>query len=303
MSSKRIIDLRKGSSAPAARSRSLAPVHARKEKRASPLRARRRRHKIMFGGVVLLLLSGMVYGVHWLSYLPQINIQTIQVRGEEHMPEGVLHSYVESQLSDGTYRFLSRTNMFLYPRAALEKGIESSFPRIRSARVFREDPLSTVLIVEAQERQPFAQWCMTLANCFQMDDTGYVFAEAASSSHAAYSSPYTFTGDILDSPIGKTYIPGHLPGVLALLRMLQQRGDFIPTGVSIDGEQDFSVQFEDGFMLKASFGQDADTLARDLQLVLSSDALVGKESELEYVDLRFGNRVYYKMNGEEQVEQ
>jgi hypothetical protein len=39
-----------------------------------------------------------------------------------------------------------------------------------------------------------------------------------------------------------------------------------------------------------------------LQLVLSSDALTGKESELQYVDLRFGDRVYYKLQGVVQMQ-
>ena len=37
---------------------------------------------------------------------------------------------------------------------------------------------------------------------------------------------------------------------------------------------------------------------KNLQLVLSSGPLKGKDSELEYVDLRFNNRVYYKLKGE-----
>jgi hypothetical protein len=38
-----------------------------------------------------------------------------------------------------------------------------------------------------------------------------------------------------------------------------------------------------------------------LELVLSSDALQGKEGQLEYIDLRFGDRVYYKLRGQEEV--
>jgi len=39
---------------------------------------------------------------------------------------------------------------------------------------------------------------------------------------------------------------------------------------------------------------------KNLELVLSSDVLKGKTDALEYVDLRFGNRVYYKLKGQKQ---
>jgi len=66
------------------------------------------------------------------------------------------------------------------------------------------------------------------------------------------------------------------------------------TDVSVENEQDFKVSLLQRFALRASFGADADTLVRNLQDVLSSDTLRGKENKIEYVDLRFGNRVYYK---------
>lgn len=303
MSSKRIIDLRKRPETRSVRPRALSSVRIIKEKRSSPLRARRRRNKFLVGGLVALVIVGLVYGVHWLSYLPQFSVQTVELRGEKNMPEEIVRTYAESQLFDGTYRFLSRSNIFLYPRRGIESGIVASFPRIQLSRVFRESLLSQTVVVEVVERQPFAQWCGLDAMCYQMDDSGYIFAEASTTSRSMYREPYIFAGGIVEEPIGKTYIPGHLPGMLSLLRALQQRGHFTPVSVLIDAEQDFSVEFEQSFLLKASFGQNADLLAKNLELVLSSAALSDKLNDIEYIDLRFGNRVYYKLKGGEQVEQ
>jgi hypothetical protein len=60
------------------------------------------------------------------------------------------------------------------------------------------------------------------------------------------------------------------------------------------------VHFTDGFDLKVSFGADPATLVRNLRLVLASEALEGKEADIEYVDLRFGDRVFYKLKGKDQ---
>ena len=45
------------------------------------------------------------------------------------------------------------------------------------------------------------------------------------------------------------------------------------------------------------FGEDPTILVKNLTLILDSDALRGKENLLEYIDLRFGNRMYYKFSG------
>ena len=112
------------------------------------------------------------------------------------------------------------------------------------------------------------------------------------------AEPYIFSGALAGEPVGQVFIPGHLPGLLALLSVLQQQNGLTPLRVSVVSGQDFSVDFQEGFLLKASFGADAGTLARNLKLVLGSDALSGKESQIEYVDLRFGNKAYFKLKGE-----
>ena len=87
---------------------------------------------------------------------------------------------------------------------------------------------------------------------------------------------------------------------MELLTELGQAG-FTPLGVTVESDTDFSVPLREGFALKASFGESPDELVKNFQLVLASDALQGKESQLEYVDLRFGDRVYYKLLGQDEA--
>ena len=309
-----IIDLRKrGSTSRPVRPRPLPPQSERKEKRSSPLRARRRRARVVAAVAALTVVAALAYGIHWLSYIPQFNVSRVIVSGAERVPSELVRAYVDSRLHDGSYRYLSSANIALYSRESIEKGIVAFFPMVREAHISRDSPIAQAVSVLVVERRPFAQWCLPeevpteasspVQDCYEMDDGGFIFAAIASTTHGTFETPYVFSGDIVSNPIGKTFIPGHLPGILALLRIIGQRADFTPLAVGIEGEQDFSVHFSEGFTLKASFGQDADTLARNLALILSSEALAGKESELEYVDLRFGNRVYYKLKGEEQVQQ
>ena len=79
--------------------------------------------------------------------------------------------------------------------------------------------------------------------------------------------------------------------------MLANAG-FMSTSAHVESSQDFWVYLERGYYLKASFGEDPSQLVRNLNLVLSSSALTGKQDQIEYIDLRFGDRVYYKLVGQ-----
>jgi hypothetical protein len=90
-----------------------------------------------------------------------------------------------------------------------------------------------------------------------------------------------------------------MPGLAVFLQLLGQAG-FTPEGAAIQSDEDFTVPLAQGFSIDASFGQDAGQLVNNLQLILSSSALQGQEQNLEYVDLRFGDRVYFKLKGQDQ---
>lgn len=255
----------------------------------------------MIGAAVLLVMGLFAYSVHLASYASLLSIQKIEVTGVKKIEPTIIISYVDSLLNDGSFHYLSRKNIFLYPKDVIEQGITSSFPRVKSARTSRPSAVSQSLEVAIAEREPFALWCAQESDCYAIDGEGFVFTTAATTTHGDFATAYLFTGDISGDPIGKNLIPGQLPSVLALLRIFQQETNLIPTRVDILPEQDFNVTVEQNFFIKASFGQEPETLARNLELVLSSEALRERISDIEYVDLRFGNRVYYKMKGEEQT--
>lgn len=308
MSSKHVVDLRKGSQpkrTPArASGRTFAP--ARGERRSSPLRTRRRRLRAIALFAVLLVLGSLAYGAHYVSYLPRLTIGAVKVAGTEALEPSLIEAFVWSELDDGSYHFVSRSNIFVYPKPVIERDLVASIPRLKSASVGLAAPFSNTLVVTVTERHPYARWCesaSTSSACYAMDDGGFIFAAASTSLPAAFATPYIFTGTLASAPIGTIFLPAHMQGVSALLASLQQQSGEIPISISVVNDQDLSITFQSGFYLKVSFGEDADTVARNLKLVLSSSALSGKIDRLEYVDLRFGNRVYFKLKGEDQVAQ
>lgn len=257
-------------------------------------------------GMIAILIAVLSYGIHVLSYSAPLSIRNVVVTGANKIDPTIIESFVDAELESGSLRFFSKRNIFLYPREILEEGIIESFPRVKSASLSREGLLSRDLKVLIVEREPYALWCQLAqsedlqADCFALDEGGHIFSAIATSTHGEFKTSYLFSGGVDGEPIGQQFLPGQLSSMLALLRMLQQETNLIPAHIELLKEQDFNVLFEQGFFVKASLGQDPEMLAGNLDLVLKSDALKERVGEIEYIDLRFGNRVYYKMKGEEQ---
>lgn len=309
----RIVDLRKGKQAQPARVRQLPFPDQTPPKRPAPLRTRRRRARLAATGMIVLALLATAYATHLVSYIEPLSITAVRVNGAEKIDPSIIETYVDSQLRQESLRYISPRNIFAYPKESLEQGIVASFPRVKAASLSRDSVFSQTLDVTISERSPFALWCASTLvvedtsdvpagpDCYALDDTGFIFTASATSTHGEFAAPYIFAGGVTDNPIGTRFIPGQFPSILALLRVMQQSTSLIPTRVEVLPEQDFNVSLEQGFYVKLSFGQEAQTIARNLNLVLSSDALRDRVSDIEYIDLRFGNRVYYKMKGEEQT--
>jgi cell division septal protein FtsQ len=127
------------------------------------------------------------------------------------------------------------------------------------------------------------------------DEGGLIFA--ATDRSGKPELPYVFYGGIETDPvIGSVFLPEQLRGVLDLLQRMRE-ARFIPVSMRVLDGQDYTIALSNGFTIKASFGQEIDTIVHNLELVSVSPALRGKEASLEYIDLRFGNRVYYKFRG------
>ncbi len=272
-------------------------------KKPIPLKKRRRRIRILFGVVGFILLAALLYGIHWVSYRPNLRIKEISVRGAMLQDPGEIVAFTRTQLLQSSNQFIARDNILSYPREELRAGIARTFPRLKSVRVSRGSLFGTTLIVNVDERAAYATWCSESVpnDCYVFDEGGLVYAGVERSGKP--EMPYTFFGGINTAPIiGSVFLAEKLAGQRELLQRMRE-ARFIPVAVHVLDEQDFTVALTNGFTIKASFGQDIDTIIHNLELVSVAPALRGKEAELEYIDLRFGNRVYYKFKNVESPEE
>lgn len=269
--------------------------------KAKPLRIRKRQARLAGVMAVVVIVLMTIGAVSLISYLPRFSVQNVVIQGTQDVDPSLIQNYIATLFAAEPHSFLSHRNIFLYPRTEVEQGIVNAFPRVHTVTITRPSFWSTELDVAVTERDPYALWCDSGDACYLMDQGGLIFASAASTTIADVPSHYVFEGGIATGtiPIGQQYVSAHLPGIIELLDQLGRAG-FTPSGASVDDDSDFSIQFTDGSRLLASYGEDPGTLTKNLQIVLSSDALRNESGQVDYIDLRFGDKVYFRLKGQSQ---
>lgn len=288
MSSKKIIDLR--GKRPVRRELAVRKANVR-ARSASPARRNRLRTRALALSLGALCVAGSMWGISYLSYLPQLTVHTIEVRGTSYVSPRVVQLRTEQALYDSGHSFLSPLNVLLVSTEEIKDALESSLPRIKRVQVSRESLVAQTITIEMQEREAYASWCRTDFDCYLVDDNGYIYARR---SNEYLLNQYVFSGGVATStsPIRTNLIPGQFSHVKDILYELFKEG-YAPTHVHFDDDADMTVTCP-RFTLKIARDADSQTVVRNLTLTLSSEALQNETRPIEYIDLRFGNRIYFK---------
>lgn len=262
------------------------------------LKVKRRRQQLLAACLCVLGIATAVAGVGGMSHVGRLAIVDVKVTGIQELAVEDVVRTAHSELFRDSFEFFSRKNMFLYPKGTIEKKLATEFPRIRTVEVKREALLAQSVLISIEERRPFATWCSgtSFSNCFVMDREGYLFAERTGEN---LETNYIFRGALSQGiePIGQTFLLGRLEKITELLAYLAQNG-YSAEGISIQNDKDFEAPLLRGPVLRIPFDTDPGALVKNMELALESEALKADFSSIDYLDLRFGNRVYFKMKNQ-----
>ncbi len=266
---------------------------ARVELSPSRLRARKRRRRVRIGlffGVLLLLLFGALVGV---SYIPALQVREVVVSGTKTLASSTVQAFVQERLLGSYGYILPKSNIFLYPKQGISMQLLKAYPVLASADVHAGD-FHTV-VANVVERSPRALWCENKEQCFFIDENGVVYGAAPTFSEPVY---YRYFGTTTGSVLPKQYLTAEqFQALMALCDALVPK---VPNttieSVEVDANGDVQVQFTNNFVLRFALADAGGDIFERFSLALTSEPMKSHQlSELEYLDLRFGDKLYYKL--------
>ena len=273
-------------------SRRKVPVRGRVS-----LAQKRKKQRIIaaiVGSVLLLALCG---GFLYVVRLPEVSIQDIQVEGTYAVSPELVRGIVEQELKDSTLIVIPRRMIFTYPGKDIENALLQHIPRLQSLSLSRDSLFGTTLIVSVVERNAYGIWCAgeSEPTCYKMDASGFIFAPADS-----FAEYYLFYGGMATDtdPIARYFYPDHMEALRNLLNQLSPAG-LDPHVVRVLEGSDVEIELLDGMRIRASLEVAPAETVSLLEAALGSDTLKERREDIEYLDARFDNRVYFKFKGEE----
>lgn len=284
----------------------------------------KKRQKIFLRKLLLSCIGLVVlfFIFTYVSGLAKLNISGIEVAGNKITDTELVQNAVREELAGKYFWLIPKTNIFFYPKNKIKAKLAENFKRLDNISLSMKG--ENVLEVSTSERKAEYVWCGLSAqageavptieseeNCYFMDATGYIFDTAPYFSGDVYFKFYGLThratteGKVSENenPIGSYFGDLGFANLVTLKEMLEN--------IAVDPVALYKLENGDlkiflssksakplGPEILIKIDADFQKIVENLQSALTTEPLLTdfkkKYSSLLYLDLRFGNKVYFK---------
>jgi hypothetical protein len=267
-----------------------------------------RNRAIFFSVSFLCVFVGLVFLSRWEKLL----ISNIEISGNKIVDTKLIKNVIDQELA-GRYMWLfNKSNSFIYPRNALQYELTNKFKRLKDIKLEIKD-LKT-LHVSVSELEGKYTWCgeslpLVTAidaledSCYFVDNAGYIFDNAPYFSGSVYFKFFGKIQNMENGPIGRYFAPDYFESLVFFRDSIVDMG-LKPYAFYVRDDGDIELYLQSVVPLSSApkiiFKGNSDIvkLVENLQSTVAVEPLKTdlkqKYNSLKYIDLRFGNKIYYK---------
>ncbi len=262
----------------------------------------------------LIVITGLIYFLN----SDFLKIKTVSVNDLKFSDKTQIENIISGQINGKYFGLISKSNIFLFPRNNIIRTIKNTYSSVSAIDVDLKGLHSIEFQIE--EFEPSARWCdlnvesaenpkhvndskisaipfvfenTQNANCYLMTSEGMVFTDTEINNPHDFVTTFGFiSGDPLRQIYGNSKFFRDLIDFVKLLRRLNIVVDEVWT---TNGEV-YAIVTNDNVKIYIDSEDDIVSVFNNLQTVIERDAINEAQfSNVDYFDLRFGNRVYYKL--------
>ncbi|MFA6160049.1 MAG: FtsQ-type POTRA domain-containing protein [Parcubacteria group bacterium] len=259
----------------------------------------------------LVTVSFAVVLIYVLFFSSFLEITSIEVNGNEYVTNNLILDKINPEISGKYFDIIKKNNLILIKVGKIKKDIKNEFKIIREIEIKREFPEK--LIVSIIERKPQMVFC-SADSCFILDENGEAYDKYSSNEENDKNNFITLReenskeirlGEII---LEKKYMNYALEIRQTLLERLEIGIDnnfritsLISGDIRVktkDGpprvdERSFP-RVEAGWEIYFNENIDLEKEIEMLKVVLENKIEKNQRLDLEYIDLRIDNKIYYK---------
>lgn len=271
--------------------------------RDNPERIAKRQHQekmvpILKAARLILLVTFLGVVAYSLFFSGFLEVKNVSVFGMETLAENELKQKIDVYYQGKYLRFLPKNNILLVSEKMLKGKLEDDFRKIESVAVEKKFP--GTLIIKIIERKSLVVWCSG-GPCYIIDENGYAYQGVSLDSREVTENNLVKIVDESAKPIdlGEEVISTEYANFFAQVRegFAQEAnleiGDEYLVKSRISGS--LQVKSKSGFNIFLNSQIPASLSAKTLKIFLESELKPENIADLEYVDLKVENKVYYKL--------
>lgn len=277
---------------------------ARVQLPASKLKARKRKRRLWTALFFLIALCVLFAGAAALSHAPFLRIEKVEISGAASARPEAVEEEARKYLRGAYGSLFAKNNILLYPKERMREGLLKEFPVFASASVSARD--LHALEITIVERAPQALWCEgseALSSCLLLDEGGAAYALAADFTGSVY---VRYFGPLQAGPLPRQFMePEQFRALSALVDELGKKLPMLLVDkVALEDGGAARVFFADGFELIIALADNGADVLERFSLALEAEPFASHDvTEFEYLDLRFGDKLYYKLKEGEKEEE
>lgn len=269
---------------------------------------------IVYSFVFILIVGGLIYFLN----SDILKIKSVSVNELAFSDKTQIENIIKEEISGKYIGLISKSNIIIFPRSKISKLIKNTYPSISAIDIDVKGLHEVEFQIE--EFEPSARWCdyevsaapnprhvndskisaipkvveqYQVSNCYLMTAEGMIFTKTDINNPHDFVTTFGFiSGDPLRQVYDNSKTFRDLIDFVKLLRRLNIVADEIWT---INGEV-YAIVTEENVKIYIDSEDDIVSVFNNLQTVIERDAINEAQfSNVDYFDLRFGNRVFYTL--------
>lgn len=272
------------------------------------MKQKRRKRFVYLGITFFVLIIIIIISAGYFSSDQRVTINNIEINGTKIIDSEDVEQIIKKNL-EGKYFFLfSKANFLIYPQRKIYNDLTKEFPRIKDLSVTKKG--ANTVRIEITERAGSYLYCGATIpevkadvgeNCYFVNDDGYIFDKAPYFSGDVYFKYYLSLNGKENSPLGEQMMgKERFHEMTRFVDQVRQIG-FDPVYLVIEKDNLESLFLKTNSIPHKIIFKEADNLGvilGNLRVAMEQrefrDEIFGKYDKLDYIDLRFVNKVLYK---------
>lgn len=248
---------------------------------------------------ILTFIFGAVL-IYSLFFADFLRINDVDLTGNNSIPSEQLNTAIENELNAKYWKIFSRGNFIFLNSSKLERNLKTQFKKIKKISVEKKFP--SRLKIEMEERNLILFLC-SRGDCYFIDENGYAYKKADSSEMENQGGPIVKLIDGSGKDINEgeyVLLPRYVDFIIKIEEAVKTE-----TGLEILNEyrtesrisEEVIVQTKKGWDIYLNSKFPIEKSVYTLKTLLNRQIMLKELNDLEYIDLRSENKVFYRMIG------